>query len=666
MIHRLEVNEMANEPMSIPPKNMNGIGRPGRGMEVVKPKDLKGSLLRLWKLTKGHRQGLGIVLVLSALSSLAAILSPYITGNAISAVKAQEPIKLVLLMLVGLYITEALIKFLQQFLMATIGQRIIHHIRTALFEAIKKLPLSFFDKHQHGELMSRLTNDIDNISTTISSSLTMLLTHFFTIAGVLIMMLTLSPLLTIVAFVGVGLILLLTKIVTKHTKKLFKERSADLGVLNGHIEEGISGLFVVKAFCREKDMESTFSVKNDKLTRTSIKALIWSGYLMPLMNVINNLCYVAIAVFSGVLFVQGKISGIGIITSFLLYVRQFTRPFVEIANIYNSFQTAVAGAERVFEIMDEQPEPEDKPDALPLKNPGGDIVFDHVSFGYDSSKLVLKDISLKIPAGTQVAIVGPTRSGKTTIINLLTRFYDVTGGSITLDGHDLRDYRMADLRDAFGVVLQDTALFQASIRDNIAYGNLDEADLARRKRTAADFSDVEIIAKTDASVVLDDSDNAGIATLNGNSAGSGDSDSTDPYIEDIKQAARIAGADSFIERLPKGYDTVLTQGGAELSQGERQLLTIARAVLTGAPIMILDEATSSVDTVTEQKIRRAMLKICENRTSFIIAHRLSTIRDSDLIILIEDGVIAEQGTHEELLALNGKYAEMYRTQTAQI
>lgn len=648
MIHRLEVNEMANEPMSIPPKNMNGIGRPGRGMEVVKPKDLKGSLLRLWQLTKGHRQGLGIVLVLSALSSLAAILSPYITGNAISAVKAQEPIKLVLLMLVGLYITEALIKFLQQFLMASIGQRIIHHIRTALFEAIKKLPLSFFDKHQHGELMSRLTNDIDNISTTISSSLTMLLTHFFTIAGVLIMMLTLSPLLTIVAFVGVGLILLLTKIVTKHTKKLFKERSADLGVLNGHIEEGISGLFVVKAFCREKDMENTFSVKNTKLTRTSIKALIWSGYLMPLMNVINNLCYVAIAVFSGVLFVQGKISGIGIITSFLLYVRQFTRPFVEIANIYNSFQTAVAGAERVFEIMDEQPEPEDKPDALPLENPGGDIVFDHVSFGYDPSKLVLKDISLKIPTGTQVAIVGPTGSGKTTIINLLTRFYDVTGGSITLDGHDLRDYRMADLRDAFGVVLQDTALFQASIRDNIAYGNLDEADLARRKRTGANFSDDESIAKTDAPAV------------------SGDSGSADPYIEDIKKAARIAGADSFIERLPMGYDTVLTQGGAELSQGERQLLTIARAVLTGAPIMILDEATSSVDTVTEQKIRRAMLNICENRTSFIIAHRLSTIRDSDLIILIEDGLIAEQGTHEELLALNGKYAEMYRTQTAQI
>lgn len=639
---------MANEPMSIPPKNMNGIGRPGRGMEVVKPKDLKGSLLRLWQLTKGHRQGLGIVLVLSALSSLAAILSPYITGNAISAVKAQEPIKLVLLMLVGLYITEALIKFLQQFLMATIGQRIIHHIRTALFEAIKKLPLSFFDKHQHGELMSRLTNDIDNISTTISSSLTMLLTHFFTIAGVLIMMLTLSPLLTIVAFVGVGLILLLTKIVTKHTKKLFKERSADLGVLNGHIEEGISGLFVVKAFCREKDMENTFSVKNTKLTRTSIKALIWSGYLMPLMNVINNLCYVAIAVFSGVLFVQGKISGIGIITSFLLYVRQFTRPFVEIANIYNSFQTAVAGAERVFEIMDEQPEPEDKPDALPLENPGGDIVFDHVSFGYDPSKLVLKDISLKIPAGTQVAIVGPTGSGKTTIINLLTRFYDVTGGSITLDGHDLRDYRMADLRDAFGVVLQDTALFQASIRDNIAYGNLDEADLARRRRTGENFSDDESIAKTDAPAV------------------SSDSGSVDPYIEDIKKAARIAGADSFIERLPMGYDTVLTQGGAELSQGERQLLTIARAVLTGAPIMILDEATSSVDTVTEQKIRRAMLNICENRTSFIIAHRLSTIRDSDLIILIEDGLIAEQGTHEELLALNGKYAEMYRTQTAQI
>ena len=493
--------------------------------------------------------------------------------------------------------------------MASIGQNVIHHIRRALFDQIKTLPLSFFDRHRHGELMSRLTNDVDNISITISSSMTLLLTYAFTIGGVFVMMVTLSPLLTLVAVVGVVLIFTLTKIVTKRTRKLFLERQKVLGSLNGQVEESISGLSVVKAFCREEEMEREFEEKNVRLCRVSIRALIWSGYLMPLMNVINNLCYVAIAVFSGVLYVNGNIGDIGLITSFLLYVRQFTRPFVEIANIYNNFQTAVAGAERVFEILDEEPEPADRKDALSLKAPGGDIEFRHVKFGYRPEKMVLKDISLKIPAGTQTAIVGATGSGKTTIINLLTRFYDVSGGSILLDGHDLRDYRMEDLRSAFGVVLQDTALFAESVRDNIAYGH-PEADM-----------------------------------------------------EQIRQAARVAGADGFIQRLPQGYDTVLEQGGMELSQGERQLITIARAVLANAPILILDEATSSVDTVTEQKIRRAMLKICEDRTSVIIAHRLSTIRDSDMIILLEKGEIAEQGTHEELMALDGRYALMYQTQT---
>lgn len=595
--------------MTPPPVNANGISRPGRGMVVVKPKNLKGTLARLWTLTKGHRKGLGWILLLSALSSGASILSPYITGNAITAVKTGNPLTKVLIMLIALYVAEWLVKFLQQFLMASIGQKIINHIRVTLFEKIRTLPLSFFDRHQHGELMSRLTNDVDNISTTISNSLTMLMTYAFTIIGIMIMMLMLSPLLTLVTLTAVVLIFILTKVVTAHTKKLFAQRQKVLGVLNGHVEEGISGLNVVKAFCREEEMEKEFETKNDELCEVSIKALIWSGYLMPLMNVINNLAYVAIAVFSGMLFVKGSITDIGLITSFLLYVRQFTRPFVEIANIYNNFQTAVAGAERVFEIMDENSEPEDRPDAFVLKNPKGNIVMQHVKFGYNPEQTVLKDVSLDIPAGTQVAIVGPTGSGKTTIINLLTRFYDVTGGSITLDGHDLRDYTMESLRESFGVVLQDTALFAASVRENIGYGQ-------------------------------------GDATF-----------------EEIIAAAKLSGAHGFIERLPHGYDTVLEQGGAELSQGERQLLTIARAVLTNAPIMILDEATSSVDTVTEQKIRRAMLEICKGRTSFIIAHRLSTIRDSDIIILIENGVIEEKGTHDELMSLNGKYARMFRTQT---
>ena len=594
---------------NVPPAQMNGISRPGRGMIVVKPKNMKGTLARLWSLTRGHRQGLGLILFLSALASAAGILSPYISGKAVTRIEQGDTAKFVLILLAVIYLSDWLIRFLQNYLMAGIGQKLIHFIRETLFAKINTLPLSFFDKHRHGELMSRLTNDVDNISTTISNSLTLLLTYAFTITGVFIMMVVLSPLLTLITLAAVGLIFLLTKVVTKNTRKLFAAQQKNLGALNGQIEESISGLSLVKAFCREEETKADFEQKNAALTKAAAKAMIWSGTLMPTMNVINNLCYVGIAVCSGVLFVNGKILDIGIITSFLLYVRQFTRPFVEIANIYNNFQTAVAGAERVFEIMDEEPEPADKADAYPLTEPKGDIVFDHVDFGYVPEKLILKDLCLDIKPGTQVAIVGPTGSGKTTVINLLTRFYDVSGGRILLDGHDLRDYKMEDLRKLFGVVLQDTALFAANVAENIAYGQ-------------------------------------GEATR-----------------EEIKAAAKVAGADSFIERLPDGYDTVLTHGGQELSQGERQLLTIARAVLTNAPILILDEATSSVDTVTEKRIRRAMLNICKGRTSFIIAHRLSTIRDSDVIILIENGVIAEQGTHEELMKLGGKYARMYLMQS---
>lgn len=596
---------------TVPPANLNGISRPGHG-SVVKPKNMKGTLVRLWQLTKGNRNGLWLILLLSAFGSAAAILSPYITGKAVTMISDGEVINFILLLLIALYVCDWFVKFLQQFLMASIGQRIIYYIRKTLFDRVKMLPLAFFDRRQHGELMSRLTNDVDNISTTISNSLTLLLTYGFTIIGIFMMMLYQSPLLTLIALAGVALIFVLTKVITTQTQKLFAAQQKSLGTLNGQVEESISGLPLVKAFCRETQMEQEFEKKNSELCQVSIKALSWSGFLMPLTNVINNLCYLTIAVCSGILFVEGRIVDIGLITSFLLYVRQFTRPFVEIANIYNNFQTAVAGAERVFEILDEPPEPEDSPNACRLQTPRGDIELKHVQFGYSAQKPVLKDISLKIPAGTQVAIVGQTGSGKTTIINLLTRFYDVTGGSITLDGHDLRDYRMCDLRDAFGVVLQDTALFAESVRDNICYGH------------------------------------------------------TDATIEQITAAAKLAGADGFITRRPKGYDTVLEQGGEELSQGERQLLTIARAVLADAPILILDEATSSVDTVTEQKIRRAMRKICESRTSFLIAHRLSTIRDSDLILLIDDGEIAEQGTHEELMKQNGQYAQMYRTQTGVI
>ena len=588
-----------------PPPSSFGKGQ--RGKPVVKPKDMKGTLRRLWELTQGQRQGLGWLMLLSAVASASTILSPLLIGTAVTAIDTGNPALQLLILLAALYLTDWLVRFLQQFFMAAIGQRIILHIRSTLFEKMKALPLSFFDSRQHGELMSRLTNDVDNISTTISDSLTQLMTYGFTIIGILCIMLRLSLPLTCIAFISVWLIFLLTRTITKHTRKLFAQQQQILGKLNGQVEESISGQNMVKAFGREAEMTEQFEESNARLCQVATKAQIWSGFLMPLTNVINNLNFVIVAVVSGILAAYGRIS-VGLISSFLLYSRQFSRPFVDIANIYNNFQTAVAGAERIFEILEEEPEPADAPDALPLTAPRGEVEFSHVTFGYQAQEPVLKDVSFRVPAGTRVAVVGSTGAGKTTLINLLTRFYDVNSGSILLDGRDLRQYRLQDLRRTFGVVLQDTALFGMSVRDNISYGNKD---------------------------VLP---------------------------ERIRAAAKTAGADSFIRRLPQCYDTILTQGGAALSQGERQLLTIARAVLQEAPILILDEATSSVDTVTEQRIRRAMLTITRGRTSFIIAHRLSTIRDSDLILLIEDGRIAEKGTHEELMELNGRYAGMYRTQ----
>jgi ATP-binding cassette subfamily B multidrug efflux pump len=578
-----------------------------RGVPGVKPKNMKGTLSRLWQMTEGSRQGLGWIFLLSGLASGSAVLCPYLIGRIISLIDEGSSVTKMLWILAATYIGDWLVRFLQQYHMAAVAQRMIFHIRNSLFKQMKSLPLSFFDKRQHGELMSRLTNDVDNISTTISSSLTQLMMYAFTIVGIFCVMVWMNIVLTAVAMLSVLFIYLLTKAVTKRTRKLFRQQQQILGRLNGQVEESISGLTMVKAFCREEAMIEEFVENNDRFCEVAVKAQIWSGYLMPITNVINNLNYVLIAIVSGLMAASGRLP-IGTITSFLLYSRQFSRPFVDIANIYNNFQTAVAGAERIFEIMDEETEPEDLPDALPLANPKGAVCFKNVTFGYLPGQTVLDNVDLYIPAGTRVAVVGATGAGKTTLINLLTRFYDVNNGAILLDGHDLRHYRMKDLREAFGVVLQDTSLFGVSIKENISYGR------------------------------------------------------DDISFEKIKEAAKVAGADSFIRRLPKGYDTVLTQGGAELSQGERQLLTIARAVLMDAPILILDEATSSVDTVTEQHIRKAMLTITAGRTSFIIAHRLSTIRDSDLIILIEDGRIAEMGNHQQLIDQNGKYALMYRTQ----
>lgn len=593
---------------NIPEKRPGGGRR--HGQPVVKPRDMKGTVKRLIDTLKGDRKGLILILVFAVLSSAAGIFSPLVIGRAITAINNGNAVLLFILLLAGIYVSNFVVSLLQGILMAIFSQRVTYRIRTRLFNTMVKLPLSFFDTKQHGELMSRLTNDVDNISSTIADSLSQLLSSIFSMIGILIVMISLSLPLTLVALIGTAAIVILTKIVTGITRPLFVKQQKNLGMLNGHIEETISGIFIVKAFGREKAVTDDFEVLNDRLTKTAEEAQIKSGIIMPAANVINNVSFVAISVISANLAIQGVLS-VGLITSFLLYIRQFSRPFVEISNIYNNLQTAIAGAERIFEITDTLPEPADREVTFTLDKPKGDIVFKDVVFGYNREKPILKGIDLEVPAGTKVAVVGPTGAGKTTLINLLTRFYDVDSGSITLDGHDLRDYKMSDLRKAFGVVLQDTVLFAETVRYNIAYGN-DGATL-----------------------------------------------------EDIKKAARVAGADSFIERMPEQYDTVLERSGAELSHGERQLITIARAVLANAPIMILDEATSSVDTLTEKKIQNALLSVTEGRTSFIIAHRLSTIRDADMIIVIADGKIAEKGTHDELIALGGRYARMHEAQTGE-
>lgn len=555
----------AADPAGLPPVKRS----PGkhRMAEVVKPKNMKGTLSRLWSLTKGHRQGLWLVFTLSGLASLSAMLTPLLIGKIIDSINNGHLSVMLLAFLLLAYIGDWAVRFAQNYIMASVSQRMICYIRKALFDVMKDLPLAFFDRSPHGDLMSRLTNDIDNISSTISDSLAQLMMLVFTFAGVLGIMLALNVWLTLAALAVVPLVFLLTRTVTRVTRRLFKKQQAALGRLDGEIEETISGLTLVKAYGREEAVIEEFEKNNAALCDVGTKAQVWSGYLMPLMNVIKNLSFISVSIASGVMAARGMVS-IGTISSFLLYSRQFTRPLNDIASIYNVFQTAVAGAERIFEIFDEIPEPPDIPDALPIVSPKGDVAFEHVYFGYDPDIPILKDVSFKASAGT----------------------------------------RMADLRRCFGVVLQDTALFHMSILENIRYGREDAEDSA------------------------------------------------------VIEAARAAGAHGFISRLPEGYQTLITDGGGSLSQGERQLITIARAILADAPILILDEATSSVDTRTESRIQKAMLRLTKGRTSFIIAHRLSTIRDADQILLLENGHVAEMGSHQALMALGGIYSRMYKTQ----
>lgn len=603
-------NDSAQRPAG-PPMHGPGPGRRGPhfGAPVVKPKNFRATMKRLWGYFGKERKTLALIAGFVALNASLVVIGPYLIGWAIDTIQAggMSMLSTISLVLISAYGVEALCTFSQGWMMAGLSQRVVMNLRGALFEKLQKLPLAYFDSHPHGEVMSRLTNDIDNVSNSISQSTIQLMSGAITIVGSFVMMMVLSPLLTLAALITVPLVYLLARTITKRTSVLFKEQQAHLGALNGHIEETISGQLIVKAFNHEEQSIEEFEEVNRKLYQSSVKAHTWSGFMMPLLGVINNIGFVAIALVGGVLAVHEMIT-IGVIASFVGYSRQFVRPLNEMAQIYNVLQSGVAGAERAFEVLDEEEEAPDKPDAVKMEQPKGHVVFENVSFGYRKDVPILKNVSFEAPPGSSTALVGPTGAGKTTIVNLLTRFYDVTEGRILIDGRDVRDYTRDSLRQAFGIVLQDTYLFAGTIKENIKYGKPDATD------------------------------------------------------EEVIAAAKLANADPFIRRLPKQYDTVLAENGGNLSQGQRQLLAIARVILAQPSILILDEATSSIDTRTELHIQEALLKLMENRTSFIIAHRLNTIRDADTIMVIDDGEIAERGSHDELLQAGEKYHEMFYNQ----
>jgi len=591
----------------------------GRGliMPAKKAKDVKYTLKRLWDFFKSEKKQLIITFLFILISGLFGLLVPFLIGKAVDAIYPGkylvqfDKLRFIVLILLSVYALDNILTFLQEYIVAGIAQRVVFNLREKLFEKLQSLPIIFFDTHTHGEIMSRLSNDIDNVSTTISQSTVQFMSSLVNILGSLVMMIYLSPLMTLASMVTVPMVYLLTSTIAKKTKVLFKKQQETLGRLNGHIEESIAGIHVVKAFNNEKKVIDEFREQNNILRDVGVKAQILSGYIMPLMNVIGNFGFGVVAVFGGTLAVKGIIS-VGVIASFISYSKQFTRPLNELANTFNTLQSGIAGAERVFEILDEVEERKDSATAIVKEDIRGEVEFRNVTFEYEKDEPVLKNISFKVAPGTNVALVGPTGAGKTTIVNLLTGFYEINKGEILIDGINIKDYQKNSLRKIFGMVLQDTYLFSGTIKENIKYGNLDATD------------------------------------------------------EKVIKAATLARADDFISKLPQGYDTFLNEGGTNLSQGQRQLLAISRAILADPSILILDEATSSVDTRTELKIQEAMIKLMENRTTFIIAHRLSTIKDADIIMVIDHGEIVEKGSHEELLETKGHYYRLYQSQFANV
>ena len=610
---------MAGGPMGRGP--MGALGRP-----VEKPKDFKGTLKRFLVYFVPQKYRLLVVFGAAILGTTFNIVGPKILGLATTklfdgllakyrAFQLHQPapgidfkyIATVLLILLGLYIISAIFMYVQQYVMAGVAQRMVYRLRREVEEKLSRLPLKFFDSRPRGEILSRAVNDMDNISTTLQQSLTQLITSTVTLVGVIVLMLTISPLLSLVVVLTLPLSLLVTMGLAKRSQNYFRRQQRALGILNGHVEEMYTGHKIVKAFGHEGKSMAEFRDLNENLYNAGWRAQFVSGMIMPLMRFVGNLGYVIVAVVGGIMVTNGSIA-IGDVQAFIQYAQQFTQPITSLANIANVIQSTMASAERIFELLDEPEEIPEAVDAQVIGTPQGAVQFQHVKFGYKEDSMLMEDMNIDVQPGQMIAVVGPTGAGKTTLVNLLMRFYEVNGGKITVDGVDITQFKRGELRRTFGMVLQDTWLFNGTIRDNIAYGREGATE------------------------------------------------------EEIMRAAKAANADHFIRTLPEGYNTVLNEEATNISQGQKQLLTIARAFLADPEILILDEATSSVDTRTEIQIQKAMGELMHGRTSFVIAHRLSTIRDADLILVMNHGSIIEKGTHEELLAKGGFYADLYNSQ----
>ena len=588
------------------------------GMPVERSKDFKNSSLRLAAQLSPERLGMILVFVMAVVSVFLYVLGPKILGHATNIIIAgvQSPaginytnLRNTLLVVLGLYVVSAVLAYLQAYMLAGVVQRSMFRLRAEVEDKLNRLPLSYIDRQPRGDLLSRVTNDIDNVAQSLQQTLSQMLTSVLTIFGVMIMMFTISPLLAGIALITIPVSLLTIKFIASRSKKRFVEQWTHTGTLNAQVEEAFTGHALVKVFGRQRDVEARFNEKNEELFEASFGAQFISGIIQPAMTFLGNLNYVIIAVVGGLRVASGQLS-IGDIQAFIQYSRQFTQPITQLASMANVLQSGIASAERVFELLDADEQSPD--DLVPLTDeaPRGRVDFDHVRFSYDPDNPLIEDLSLVAEPGETVAIVGPTGAGKTTLVNLIMRFYELDGGAIRLDGRDISKMARRELRSNMGMVLQDTWLFGGTVRENIAYGNLDATE------------------------------------------------------EQIREAARATYVDRFVHSLPDGYDTVLDDEGGTVSAGEKQLLTIARAFLANPTILILDEATSSVDTRTEVLIQQAMAALRSNRTSFVIAHRLSTIRDADTILVMEHGQIVEQGNHEELLAAGGPYANLYNAQFA--